>query len=145
MTGALENLVRLNRWQLDEKRRKLADLERLAERLRADLERLDAGLEAERRAAERSEEGGRAYPAFAAAELERRRRLEASIAEIEREVEITREEVKIAFQELKKYDLALQNRRNRDRESRERNEQSQLDEIGVERYRRSRSDTSRED
>ncbi len=145
MTGALENLVRLNRWQLDEKRRKLTDLERLAERLRSDLERLDAGLEAERRAAEQSEEGERAYPAFVAAELDRRRRLEASIAGVEREVEITREEVKIAFQEFKKYELALKNQRAREREHHKRQEQSQLDEMGVERYRRRRSGTSQQD
>lgn len=137
---ALVNLVRLNRWHLDEKRRKLADLERLAERLREDLARLDQGIEAERRAAEASEDARQAYPAFITAELQRRHRLEDSIADVENELEDARDEVAIAFQELKKYELALENQRRRDREQQERQEQATLDEIGVDRHRRRKSD-----
>ena len=36
----VENLLRLHRWQLEERRRYLGELESLAERLRADAQRL---------------------------------------------------------------------------------------------------------
>ena len=45
--NALDNLVRISRWHLDEARQKLGDLERLEVRLREDIRRLDANLAAE--------------------------------------------------------------------------------------------------
>jgi flagellar export protein FliJ len=130
------SLIRITRWNLDEKRQKLAELERLADRLRGDLQRLDEGIAAEQQLAEQDEMARRAYPAFLEAELDRRQRLEKSIADVEQEMEAAREEVNEAFRELKKYELAEDNERQRVRKRRARIEQQQTDELGAQLHRR---------
>lgn len=133
---AYNSLIRITRWHLDEKRQKLAELERLADRLRGDLQRLDEGIAAEQQLAETDDMARRAYPAFLEAELDRRQRLEKSIADVEQEIEAARDEVNEAFRELKKYELAEDNERQRVRKRRERIEQHQSDEIGAQLHRR---------
>jgi flagellar protein FliJ len=81
--SALNSLVRVHNWALDEKRQKLAELDRLADKLRSDLVLLEQELVQEQSAAARSVEGSIAFPAFIAAALERRKRLRESIANIE--------------------------------------------------------------
>lgn len=136
---ALANLLRLSRWHLDEKRQKLADLERLQARLQADIARLDETLDAERQAAEQSDAARRAFPAYAEAERSRRQRLSESIAEVERQIEDSREEVREAFREAKKYELAKTNQDTRARQKRERAESAAMDEVGLQLHRRKRS------
>ena len=46
--SSLHSVIRVHRWQLDEKRRALSDLESLAERLSLELRRLDEDVERER-------------------------------------------------------------------------------------------------
>ena len=133
---ALANLVRMHRWNLDDKRRKVPELERLLEQLAADLTRVDAEIEAEQDAASRSIEGARVFPAFLTAARRRRKKLADSIIEVEREAERTREEIAEAFQELKKYELALDGRERRRRELLARREQLLLDELGLDMHRR---------
>ncbi len=135
---ALDSIVRVYRWVLDEKQRKLADLRTLLEKLQLDLESLDAELEAEREVSDISDEAGAAFPAYAAAALDRRRRLCETIANLERESDAAREEVTEAFGELKKYEIASDNRKSRESEKRKRSERINLDELGVSIYRRSR-------
>ncbi len=136
--SALSNLVRISRWQLDEKRQKLADMERLREKLEADITRLDNNLEEESRAADASDEARRAFPAFAEAERGRRERLCQSIEEVDRQIEDAREEVREAFREAKKYELALSNQDARERRKRERAETAAMDELGLQLHRRKR-------
>lgn len=133
---AFDSLLRISRWHLDEKRQKLAELERLAERLRQDLQRLDDGIAAERRLAEADNEARRVYPAFLQAEMQRRRRLEQSIADVEQEIDSAREDVNEAFRELKKYELAKTNEDNRVRLRKQRAEQGFADELGAQMHRR---------
>jgi len=131
-----DSLLRISRWHLDEKRQKLAELERLAERLRQDLQRLDDGIAAERRLAEADDDARRAYPAYLQAEMQRRRRLEQSIADVEQEIDSAREDVNEAFRELKKYEMAKTNEDNRVRLRRQRAEQRLADELGAQMHRR---------
>jgi flagellar export protein FliJ len=135
-----DSLVRISRWHLDEKRQKLAELERLADRLRGDLRRLDEGIAAEQKLAEKDDMALRAYPAYLEAELNRRQRLEKSIADVEQEIEAAREEVNDAFRELKKYELAQSNEQERLRNRRQRVEQQRSDEVGAQLHRRHAAD-----
>src|SRR3990170_6118660 len=100
--SALNSLVRVHSWALEEKQQKLAELERLADKLRADLAALETELAQEQTAASRSIEGSIAFPAFVAAALERRKRLRESIVNVERACQTAREEVNQAFQEVKR-------------------------------------------
>ena len=135
MTG-LPDLVRISRWHLNEKRQKLADLERLSERLDSDLARLDAGIARERKLASDHLDASRTFPAYMQAELQRRRKLEASLADIAREIEAAREQVAEAYRELKKYELAESAQQEREHEKDAKSEQQEMDEIGMQLHRR---------
>ena len=136
---ALQSMVRVHRWVLEEKQRKLAELQSLADRLRGDLTQLDSELEAERQAAEASDEAGLAYPSYVAAALDRRRRICETIDNLETEVEAAREEVAESFAELKKYEIARDNQQRRKTAKHARRERADLDEIGISIYRRTRA------
>ena len=140
--SALNSLVRVHSWALDEKRQKLAELERLADKLRADLAGLEAELAQEQTAASRSIEGSIAFPAFVAAALERRKRLRVSIANIERACDTAREEVNQAFQEAKKFELARDNALEKEQQELARRDQATLDELGVDLHRRADTEPS---
>ena len=117
---ALQSMIRVHQWVLDERRRNLADLQVFLDKLKGDLAALDASLETERVAAEASPQAGLAFPAFVAAALERRKKLCGTIEELEGQVDALREEVAEAFAELKKYELAQENQGRRDAAKRSR-------------------------
>ena len=133
---ALGSMVRVHRWILDEKQQKLTEIERFGDRMRQDLVKLDENLANERDAAARSADGTLAFASFIAAALERRRRLVDSIANLEREADLARDEVGEAFRELKKYEMAEANAKEREGHRRKKQEQLALDEVGVGLYRR---------
>lgn len=134
--SALDNLVRISRWHLDEARQKLGDLERLEAGLQDDLQRLDADLVAEQQAAQESDAARAAYPAYADAQKTRRQRLERSIADVQGQIAQARDAVADAFREAKKYELARDNERARAKAKRARSEAAQMDEMGLQLHRR---------
>ncbi len=136
---ALGSLVRVHSWALNEKRQKLAGLEELADKMHQDLEQLEADLTNEQRAAAGSIEGTIAFPAFVAAALERRKKLRESIADLGLAIDAARAEVREAFQEVKKYELARDNYERREREKVARREQRELDELGANMHRRKKA------
>ena len=136
---ALGSLVRVHSWALNEKRQKLAGLEDLADKMHQDLERLEADLDNEQRAAAGSMEGTIAFPAFVAAALERRKKLRESIADLGLAIDAARAEVREAFQEVKKYEIAQDNYERREREKVARREQRELDELGANMHRRKKA------
>lgn len=131
MNGALKNLIRVHRWTLDERRRTLVDLERMAEKLKGDLAELDAELERERQAAIKAPEMAFTYPAFASAARQRKDRIRRSIEDLGKEIDRAREQVEDAFQELKKYEMALEAAERRQLDKLKRREQAALDEMGL--------------
>ncbi len=136
---ALGSLVRVHSWALNEKRQKLAGLEDLAGKMHEDLEQLEAELNNEQRAAAGSIEGTIAFPAFVAAALERRRKLRESIANLGLAIDAARAEVREAFQEVKKYELAQDNHERRERDKVARRERRELDELGANMHRRKKA------
>ncbi len=133
---SLPTLIRLSRWELDQKRRKLGELERLRVDFETQSERLEAELRGEQKSATLSDEGRYAYPAYADAVIDRRRTLARSIAEVEASIEAAREELTTAFEKVKTYELAEERRQDRARATAQRRERLELDEIGLEMYRR---------
>lgn len=134
--SALDAMVRIHRWMLDEKRRKLTDTERFADKIRRDLAALDEHLGEERAAAAASPESAPTYAAFIRAALERREKLLGSVADMEREVEKAREEVRETFQELKKFQKAEARAQSREESARKKREQLALDALGIGIYQR---------
>lgn len=133
---AIDQLVRLHRWNLDEKRQKLADLERLRERLMGNIESIGSELQREKEAAARSEVTSITLPAYIRSSLERQKKIEESIEEVDRSIVAARDEITVAFQEFKKYETAHGNHQRREAQKRSKREQQMADETSLEIHRR---------
>jgi flagellar FliJ protein len=131
-----ESQIRLHKWHVDEAQRRLAELLRLEDRLREDLRRLEAEQAAEQRTAGASFEASLTYGAYAEQLIERRHKLNRSIAEVVEQVTQARETLKDTFAELKKFELAAEAAEERARRRRNLREQQQQDEIGLGIFRR---------
>ena len=108
--SVLDNRLRQHRWELDERRRFLAGLETLAARLRRDAQRLHWEIEQETGAAHTERKPGVVYPIFVEPLLERRKKLEGSIVEIETQIADAREAVATAEQEVSLVEAAWTHR-----------------------------------
>jgi flagellar export protein FliJ len=133
---ALQSLIRLHRWQVDERRRQLAQLEALGEKLRGEQQRLEAEQRSEQTAAEGSPEGAYAYGSYAGALAERRRTLAQSFAEVEQQILKARDALAEAFQEMKRYEITAANRQRQQRAKLARRQQGALDDVAIDNYRR---------
>ncbi len=133
---ALNSLVRVHQWELDEKRQKLADMERLLEKLEKDLLTISQAYEAEKLIAASSPEAATAFANYADAVKQRRQRIRDSMQILGASIETAREEVRASFQELKKYETAESNEQRREKAKRAKREQQALDEVGLNLYRR---------
>jgi len=132
----LAGLIKLHRWQLDEKRRALAELEGFAARLAEEKARLDAEYERERAASAAVQGPLPGYARWLDSVNARRRRLAQSTASVEAQIEAARAEMAEAFQELKKIELAQAERERREADRRKRAERIDLDEIALSGFRR---------
>lgn len=102
----VENLLRLHRWQLEERRRYVTELESLAERLRTDARWLTAEIDARAAMPDPSGEIDLGDHPLGRRLIERRRKLENSIAEIEAQIADAHAAVAAAEQEVGIYELA---------------------------------------
>jgi chromosome segregation ATPase len=109
---SLDSVIRFQEWKLEEKRRKVADLERLAQSLHDKIARLDLEMRTEQKAASENLLVASAYDNYASEVLKRRQKLLRSLADIEVEMTKAMNEIAAAYGEFKKLDLM----RNRDRE-----------------------------
>ena len=134
----LTGLIRLKRFQLDEKRQALAGWHRFADELRADRARLEQSIAEEQLLARDAVDPNTtlSFGAFVRAALDRRKRIDESLAKTEAQVEVATGEVRDAFADLKRFEQTQAQRRAREGLRRARIETAQLDEIGLEGYRR---------
>jgi flagellar FliJ protein len=135
MSG-LDQLIRLQRWTLDEKRRQAGDLELLIERLIQDINKLDAQVEHEIEASRNNIELQRALPGYRQAMKGRRERMDKSLVDLRGELEKLREQITEAFSDLKKTEQTVKNREQRQRLAERRKDQAISDEVGLQQHRR---------
>ena len=140
--SSLKTVIRLHKWQLDEKRRALAELQNLRDRLFAELHRLEQEMLHEQQVARADPVAAFGYAAFAKAALERGKRLQDSIAQVEKQIAAATEEMAEAFQELKRFELAEEERLKREREKIRRKEDAMLDETALVGFRRRQAQES---
>jgi flagellar export protein FliJ len=124
-------LIRLKRFQLNEKRRKVAQIEAMI----ADFQRMASDLEREI-AAEQERAGIHdpthfAYPTYAKAAIARRENLKRSIDELAAQLEEAKTALQESFDELKKVELLDERDQVRDRAAEEAREQAELDALGA--------------
>lgn len=134
--SSLTSVIRLHKWQLDEKRRALAELQNLHDRLLSELDRLREEIHHEQETARTDQSVAFGYASFARAALDRGRRLQQSIAQVETQITVATDEMAEAFQELKRYELAEEERLRREREKLRRKEEAMLDETALVGFRR---------
>jgi flagellar export protein FliJ len=129
-------LIRLNEREVDDKRRRLAELDRLLDQLKLQAQNLESDLLVEQKRAAADYEAGMTYGAYSQAIILRREKLAASIADLEQKVLDARDDLAESFQELKKFEIAEANFQRRKAADELRAEQAQLDETAVEGFRR---------
>ncbi|MEN6542881.1 flagellar export protein FliJ [Parvibaculum sp.] len=131
-----DSLIRLHRFQVDEKRRQVAELEVMLQEFRTRERELEAQVLLEQEKAGISDVAHFAYPMFAKSVIRRRENILNSIQDIERQLEAAKEDLSGAFRELKKYEIVEDNRKLRLRREAVRVEQRELDDIALGIHRR---------
>lgn len=130
----LDSMIRLQKWQVDEKRRQLADLEAM----RADLVRRREGLRAEVAREQKAADAQVVQFAFATYVRDALGRLETlreSTEEVDRAIEVMQDELADAFRALKKYEVAEARHAARAQEEANRRDQIATDEMALNMFR----------
>ncbi len=130
-----ETLIRLKRFQVDEKRRQVAQLDAMIaefERMSADLDR---EIDGEQQRAGITDPGHFAYPTYAKAAIQRRDNLARSANDLKVQLENARAALAEAFEALKKVEILDQRDHQREAASEAAREQAELDHIGGHRAR----------
>jgi flagellar FliJ protein len=130
-----ETLIRLKKFQVDEKRRKVAQIETMIaefERMAGDLER---EIRVEQDRAGIHDPGHFAYPTYAKAAITRRENLKRSADELRTQLEDAKMALGEAIDQLKKVQLLDERDQMREREAENAMEQAELDSIALMRVR----------
>ena len=130
-----ETLIRLKKFQVDEKRRRVTQIEGMI----ADFQRMSAELEREIQT-EQDRAGINdpthfAYPTYAKASNQRKDNLKRSIEELRVQLDDAKAALSEAFEELKKVELLDERDQARERADMDAREQMELDSIGIMRIR----------
>lgn len=124
-----ESLIRLKRFQVDDKRRHLAQIETMIAEFDRMAGELDAQIASEQDRVGIDDVSHFAYPTFAKAAMQRRDNLKASAEDLHGQLENAQDELAEAVEELKKIELLEERDQEREREAVDAAEQDELDEI----------------
>ena len=137
MTG-LKSLIRLHKWELEEERKALARLLAMRQGIVNQIQRIRDDMAHERRNANNLH-WFFAYPPYAEAMNHRIEVLNASLFELDDQIAEAEERVSAAFKEKRKFEIALENQLELERQAEERRDQAALDEIALNAFRRKAS------
>ena len=130
-----ETLIRLRKFQVDEKRRRTAQIESMIaefDRMSVDLER---EIKTEQDRAGINDPSHFAYPTYAKAATQRRENLRRSIDDLKVQLDEAKAQLGEAFEELKKVELLNERDQANERAAENAIEQRELDSIGIMRIR----------
>lgn len=137
MARDFKTLIKINDWQVDERRRMLADQLRQQAALQDRLAALEQEMAQEQEYAKAMPtEAGLTYAAYAEVAIDRRDNLKKAIIIQAQGVEAARERLREAYLELKKYEVAEERREAELAAERAKVDQAELDEIGIMGYQR---------
>ena len=126
-----DTLIRLKKFQVDERRRKVAQIEGMIaefERMAADLDR---EIKTEQDRANIHDPAHFAYPTYAKAAMARKENLKRSADELKGQLDDAKAALGEAFEELKKVELLDERDQARERADENAREQTELDNIGL--------------
>jgi flagellar export protein FliJ len=130
-----DTLIRLKKFQVDEKRRRVMQIESMIaefDRMAGELER---EIKNEQDRAGIHDPAHFAYPTYAKAAIQRRENLKRSADELKGQLDDAKDALSEAFEELKKIELLDERDQMRERAAEAGHEQSELDAIGLMRAR----------
>jgi flagellar export protein FliJ len=128
-----DTLIRLKRFHVDEKRRRVAQIEMMIaefDRMAVDLER---EITAEEHKAGISDPGHFAYPTYAKAAMQRRDNLKRSAEDLKQQLDEAKAELGEAFEELKKAEILDDRERTAERVAESARDQAAMNQIGLSR------------
>jgi len=134
----LESLIRLRRHKVEEKQKVLADIYREAEIHEGQKMELQERLDRERAAIDDNLdlETREFYGRFRGVILEKIDKLNAELAALETRLNLAQEEVRAAFADMKRVEIVNDRRNEEERQAIIARESAELDDIGIEGFRR---------
>ena len=124
-----ETLIRLRKFDVDEKRQKVAAIEAMINDFKSMADDLDNQVKSEQQRAGVDDVNHYAYPTFAKAAVQRRDNLMISIADLEAKMEAANEELQDAMKALKNVEILEERDMVRTQAKAARTEQNALDEF----------------
>ena len=129
-----ETLIRLRKFQVDEKRRKVAQIETMIAEFERMAAELDREIKAEQDRAGIHDPGHFAYPTYAKAAMQRRENLVRSAEDLKVQLDDAKNALADAFEELKKVEMLDERDQQREKAEAAAREQAELDRIAAIRY-----------
>ena len=126
-----ETLLRLKRFQVDEKRRRVSQIEMMIADFHRMASDLDREIQAEESRAGIADPAHFAYPTYAKAAIQRRENLTRSADELRVQLEDAKLLLAEAFEELKKVELLDERDQARERAEENAREQADMESIGL--------------
>lgn len=131
----LAGLIDIERNELDVKRKALAELQGRADGYRAQLDLIAARIEEEGAVAGESVEAAAAFSAFLFSAMSRRRGIEQTIAQLENEIAVARDDVVDSFRQFKKLETVREREMEKEALRQRRRDQAATDEVGLSMHR----------
>lgn len=131
-----DTLIRLKRFQVDEKRRQVAQIEAMMAEFMRMATDLDREIEMEQERAGIHDVAHFAYPTYARAARERRDNLVRSAEDLRGQLEDAQAQLGEAFEELKKVELLDERDSAREKAQENQREQADMDVIGLNQHNR---------
>ena len=129
-----ETLIRLKKFQVDEKRRKVAQIETMIAEFDRIAAELDREIKVEQERAGIHDPGHFAYPTYAKAAITRRENLRRSAGELKGQLDDAQAALGEAFEELKKVEMLDERDQQREKAEASAREQAELDRIAAMRF-----------
>lgn len=134
----IDSVIRLQKWQVDEQRRQVADLEGLLMDLTQRADALEQEILKEQEVAA-DQNVAFIYGDYARHAIERRETLQRSIAEAEVAAVAARDVLTELYQDMKRYEIAKDRHDARQALAENRAEQAELDDIAMKMHRRAKT------
>ena len=126
-----ETLIRLKKFQVDERRRKVAQIEGMIAECKRMAGALEREIKTEQERAGIHDPAHFAYPTYAKAAMQRRENLKHSADELKVQLDDAKAALGEAFEEMKKVELLDERDQARERAEVDAREQAALDAIGI--------------
>ena len=134
--SVIDKLIRFHKFDLDEKRRVLRELEEKEASVQQTINNLDEEIRAEQSFSRGQADFAPYYGGYASRSKSRRDTLESELSHVHLEVEASREAVIQAFEEIKRYEITKDRQDHREYLETERKSQIELDEVALTAYQR---------